>query len=48
MSEPIIITLTDLSLLFSYNCVLSRISEVKFVEFFQELYGDCFLADLTP
>ena len=35
MSEPMIITLTDLSLLFSYNCVLSRTSEVKFVEFFK-------------
>ena len=48
MSEPMIVTLTDLSLLFFYNCVLSRISEVNFVEFFQELYGHCFLADLTP
>ena len=35
MSEPIIIKLTDLSLLFSYICVLSRNSELKFVEFFK-------------
>ena len=35
MSEPMIIKLTDLSLLFSYNCVLSRNSELKFVEFFK-------------
>ena len=35
MSEPMIIKLTDLSLLFSYNCVLSRNSEGKFVEFFK-------------
>ena len=35
MSEAMITKLTDLSLLFSYNFVLSRNSEVKFVEFFK-------------
>ena len=48
MSEPMIITLTDLSLAVFCNCVGYLEILVKFVQVFQELYGDCllFLADL--
>ena len=43
MSEPMIITLTDLSLavLCNWDGYLEIL--VKFVQILQELYGDCFL-----
>ena len=48
MFESMVITLTDLSLAVFCNCVGYLEILVKFVQIFQELYGDCllFLADL--